>query len=213
MRYLTLFVSFLALLIFSVPVNTFSQDTDLSPLGFPFGINKKQARNIIDSNGKRIVHDKEDSKDMRVIMMQGVIVELPIDTAGRDVLTELEFYDKKLLSSSLVFKSVDESEKVEIETEFDKYFTTTYGEPTERGSMLHFKTITWHAQDMLLVLHANEKDHSVKVQYKYKPGLAKRFEDDLDTKRGTVHKDPAKTMFLEGDYSKPTGYDEQYGTQ
>ncbi len=79
--------------------------------------------------------------------------------------------------------------------------------------MLHFTTATWHTDDVLLVLHTNKKDHSLKIQYKYKPGLSSRFEDDLDAKRGTVYKDPATHMFLEGDYSKPTGYDDEYGTQ
>lgn len=213
MKYLKLSLYLLILAAICLPWNSFAQQSDLSPLGFKFGINKKKAKNIIDSNGKRIFRENKDSKDMRVIVMQGVIVDLPIDVAGRDVMTELEFYDKKLLSTSLLFASADESEKVEIENEFDQYFISQYGEPVERDSMLHFTTTTWHTPDVLLIMHANQKDHSVKIQYKYKPGLADRLEDDLDAKRGTVHKDPAKQMFLEGDYSKPTGYDEQYGTQ
>ena len=129
---------------------------------------------------------------MRVILMQGVIVELPVDVAGKDVMTELEFYDKKLLSTSLVFASADESEKIQLETEFDQYFVSQYGEPVERDSMLHFTTATWHTPDVMLVLHTNDKDHSVKIQYKYKPGLADRFEDNLDFKRGTIRSDPAR---------------------
>lgn len=213
MKYFKLSVFTLIALGLCISWNSQAQNSDLSPLGFKFGIDKKEAKNIIDSRGKRIVRENKDSKDMRVILMQGVIVELPIDVAGRDVMTELEFYDKKLLSTSLVFATTDESEKVEIEDEFDTYFTNEYGKPVERDSMLHFKTTTWHTDDVLLVMHANQKDHSVKIQYKYKPGLSARFEDDLDSKRGTVYKDPAKQMFLEGDYSKPTGYDDQYGTQ
>ena len=213
MKYINISLSLLIMMTLCLPWNSFAQGNDLSPLGFKFGINKKEAKNIIDSRGKRIVRENKDSKDMRVIVMQGVIVDLPVDVAGKDVMTELEFYDKKLLSTSLLFASADESEKVEIENEFDQYFVSQYGEPVERDSMLHFTTATWHTTDVLLVLHTNKKDHSLKIQYKYKPGLAERFEDDLDSKRGTVHKDPAKQMFLEGDYTKPTGYDEQYGTQ
>ncbi len=213
MKHLKLSAFLIIMMTLCMPWNSFAQQSDLSPLGFKFGINKKEAKNIIDSRGKRIVRENKDSKDMRVILMQGVIVELPIDVAGRDVMTELEFYDKKLLSTSLVFATTDESEKVEIEDEFEQFFTTEYGEPAERDSMLHFKTTTWHTDDVLLVMHVNQKDHSLKIQYKYKPGLSRRFEDDLDSKRGTVHKDPASQMFLEGDYSKPTGYDDQYGTQ
>ncbi len=206
-------ISFLLMIftVTSLSLNSYAQESNISPLGFQFGINNKEAKKIIDSNGKRIVRENKDSKDMRVIVMQGVIVNLPVDVAGKDVMTELEFYDKKLLSSSLIFLSADESEKTEIESEFDQYFTREYGEPSERDSMLHFTTTTWHTNDMLLVLHTNKEDHSVKIQYKYKPGLTQRFEDDLDVKRGTTAEDPATQMFLDGDYSKPTGYDEKFG--
>lgn len=213
MKYIKISLFLLIMVTLCLPWNSFAQESNLSPLGFQFGINKKKANKIIDSNGKRIVSENKDSKDMRVILMQGVIVELPVDVAGKDVMTELEFYDKKLLSTSLVFASADESEKIQLETEFDQYFVSQYGEPVERDSMLHFTTATWHTPDVMLVLHTNDKDHSVKIQYKYKPGLADRFEDNLDFKRGTIRSDPAKEMFLEGDYSKPTGYDERIGYQ
>ena len=211
MKYLKLSILVITIMVLSLSSKSFAQDTNLAPLGFTFGINKKEAMKVIDSNGKRIVRENKDSKDMRVIVIQGVIVDLPIDEAGKDVMTELEFYDKKLLSTSLIFVSADESEKNEIADDFDQYFTNEYGEASERDSMLHFTTTTWHTQDMYLVLHTNDKDHSVKIQYKYKPGLVQRYEDDLDAKRGTEPDDPATKMFLDGDYSKPTGYDEKYG--
>ncbi len=202
-----------ALVCLFLPGTSIAQQTDLSPLGFKFGIDKGEAKKVIDSNGKRIVEDHKDNKDIRVILMQGVIVSLPVDVAGKDVMTELEFYDKKLLSTSLVFAATDETEKTELEADFDKYFTTQYGDPVERDSMMHFTTTTWHLPDIMLVLHANNKKNTVQVKYKYKPGHQARFEDDLDEKRGTIKRDPASEMFLEGDYSKPTGYDDQYGTK
>lgn len=206
----TLFV--ITLTILALPNISLAQQSDLSPLGFKFGINKKQAKKVIDSNGKRIVEDEKDSKEMRIIVMQGVIVDLPIDADGKDVMTELEFYKKKLLSTSLVFNATDEAEKDQLEKEFDEYFTKEYGEPTERDSMMYFDTITWHIPDVMLILHTNNKTNTVQVEYKYKPGHEAKFEDDLDVKRGTIHKDPATEMFLEGDYSKPTDYDERFGT-
>jgi len=197
----------------SFGVKAYSQQGDLSPLGFKFGIDKKEAKKVIDSKGKRIVLDEEDSKEMVVIVMQGVIVNLPIDVAGKDVMTELEFYKKKLLSTSLIFAAVDENEKTAIESDFVKYFTSEYGEPVERETIMHFTTTSWDIPDVKLVLYTDNEDNTVKIQYKHIPGLRARFEDELDEKRGTVKTDPATQMFLEGDYSKPTGYDEQFGTK
>jgi len=211
MNFIKISLLLITLIVLSLPGAAIAQQADLSPLGFKFGINKKEARKVIDSNGKRIVEDQKDSKDMRVILMQGVIVSLPIDADGKDVMTELEFYDKKLFSTSLVFAAADDAEKTELETDFDKYFTAKYGEPVERDSMMYFTTTTWHIPDIMLILHTNKKNNTVQVEYKYKPGHQARFEDELDYKRGTIKTDPATQMFLEGDYSKPTGYDEQYG--
>ncbi|MCK5390891.1 MAG: hypothetical protein KAJ31_00530 [Deltaproteobacteria bacterium] len=204
---------FFLFIVIGLPIYSMAENSDISPLGFQFGINKKEAMKVIDSNGKRIVENQVDSKDIRTIIMQGVIVTLPIDTDGKDVMTGLEFYNKKLLSTSLIFAAVDASEKTELEKEFTHYFTEQYGEPVERSSMLYFTTTTWHMHDIKLVLHTNEKKNTVKVEYTYKPVHQSKIEDELDERRGTIKKDPATQMFLDGDYSKPTGYDEQFGTR
>jgi hypothetical protein len=94
----------LIFMILCMPIYSMAQKSDLSPLGFHFGINKKEAIRLIDSNGKRIVENEVDSKKIRTILMQGVIVSLPIEVDGVDVMTGLEFYDKKLLSTSLIFE-------------------------------------------------------------------------------------------------------------
>ena len=213
MRNLKTTILFVVLFVLCTTIVSYSQQGNMSPLGFKFGINKKQAMKVIDSKGKRIYMDEEDSKEMRIILFQGVIVDTPIDISGKDVMTELEFYKKKLFSTSLVFAASDKTEKDQIETDFDQYFTSEYGEPIERDSMMYFTTTSWDAPNVRLILHTNNKDNTVKVEYKHKAGHQARFEDQLDEKRGTVPKDPATQMFLEGDYSKPTGYDEQYGTQ
>lgn len=204
---------FFLFIVIGLPIYSMAENSDISPLGFQFGINKKEAMKVIDSNGKRIVENQVDSKDIRTIIMQGVIVTLPIDTDGKDVMTGLEFYNKKLLSTSLIFAAVDASEKTELEKEITHYLTEQYGEPVERSSMLYFTTTTWHMHDIKLVLHTNEKKNTVKVEYTYKPVHQSKIEDELDERRGTIKKDPATQMFLDGDYSKPTGYDEQFGTR
>jgi len=204
---------FFIFMVLCSPIYSIAQKSDLSPFGFQFGINKKEAIRIIDSNGKRIVENKVDSKKIRTILMQGVIVNLPVEVDGVDVMTGLEFYDKKLLSTSLIFAATDATEKTALENEFTDYFTREYGEPIERDSMMYFTTTTWHMPDIKLVLHTNEKKNTVKVEYTYKPGHQAKIEDELDKKRGTKKIDPARQMFLKGDYSKPTGYDEKYGIE
>jgi hypothetical protein len=184
------------------------QNADLAPLGFAFGISYDDAEDIIETSGKRIMDNKVDSKKIRTIVMQGMLVSLPLDLEGRDVSTGLEFYDKKLLSSALVVNAKDSFEESRLESEFMKYLTEKYGEPASSDSMLYFKTWTWNIPDVKLVFHTNQKENLVKVEYTYEPYNQAKREAELDKLRGTEAIDPAKQMFIDGDYSKPTYYDE-----
>jgi hypothetical protein len=200
---------FIAILCFiAVSHASAQQNSDLAPLGFAFGISKDDAEDIIESNGKRIMDNKVDSKKIRTIVMQGMIVTLPLDLEGRDVSTGLEFYDKKLLSSSLMVNAKDSFEETQLENDFMKYLTEKYGEPQSSDSMLYFKTWTWNMPDVKLVFHTNQKKNTIKVNYTYEPYNRAKREDELDKLRGTEVKDPAQQMFIDGDYSKPTYYDE-----
>jgi hypothetical protein len=184
------------------------QKADLAPLGFAFGISDDDAEDIIDTNGKRMIDNKVDSKKIRTILIQGMIVTLPLDLEGRDVSTGLEFFDDKLLSSSLILTAKDSSEESRLRDELMKYLTGKYGEPSSSDSMLYFKTWTWHMPDVKMVFHTNQKDKIVKVEYTYEPANQAKVEKELDKLRGTEAKDPASQMFIEGNYSKPENYDE-----
>ncbi|HSC34224.1 MAG TPA: hypothetical protein VLG45_03035 [Thermodesulfobacteriota bacterium] len=184
------------------------QKPDLAPLGFAFGISDDDAEDIIESSGRRIMDNKVDSKKIRTIVMQGMIVTLPLDLEGRDVSTGLEFYDDKLLSSSLMLTAKDQFEESQLRNEFMKYLTDKYGEPSSSDSMLYFKTWTWNMPDVKLVFHTNQKKNTIKVDYTYEPYNQAKREEELDKLRGTEAKDPAKQMFIDGDYSKPKYYDE-----
>ena len=88
-----------------------------------------------------------------------------------------------------------------------QFLTETYGKPASSDSMLYFKTWTWHIPDVRIVLHTNTQDHTVKMVYTYAPVNQAKREDELNKLRGTGEDaDPAREMFIDGDYSKPTGY-------
>jgi len=196
----------LALIILFAAGHAFAQQGDLSPLGFQFGTSEDDAEDAIELSGKRIMEDNVDSKDIRTIIIQGTMVDMPLDLEGRDVRTGLEFYDEKLLTSSLIVVLKDSFEESEVRNMFTKYLTEKYGEPGDSDSMLYFKTWTWQMPDVKLVLYSNDKDKLVKIEYTYKPVSEVKREDELDAARGTEPSDPAKKMFLDGDYSKPTAY-------
>lgn len=200
----------IALLLFITVRHTAAQqNADLAPLGFTFGISDDDAEDIIDSNGKRIMENSVDSKKIRMIVIQGIIVSLPLDLEGKDVSTGLEFYDDKLMSSSLILNAKDSFEESQMRDEFMKYLTGKYGEPASSDSMLSFRTWTWNMPDVRLVFHTNEKNNNMKVVYTYEPVNQAKRDKELDKLRGTDEEiNPAEDMFIKGDYSKPKYYDE-----
>ncbi len=184
----------------------FAVEDDDSPLGFQFGISKKDAENIIDREGRRIVEEKEDSKKIKTIIMQGTLVDLPVDVTGMNVMTGLEFYKKKLMSTSLIVEAEDDAQQSQLEETFANYLVKMHGEPKDKESMLYFTTWHWILVDHKLVLSSNSKKKWVKVDFTYIPVDERKREDEIDARRDEEVKDPAKQMFLDADYSKPTGY-------
>lgn len=187
------------------------QNPDMAPLGFTFGISYKDAKKIIETNGKRIIENSMDSKKIRYILIQGTVTKLPINLDGKDVNTSLQFYDKKLLSTSLVLSAKDQLEESQLRDELMNYLTQKYGKPSDSDDMLYFKSWTWNMHDVKLVFHTNQKDNVIEMQYTYEPVNQAKVDHELDSSRGVEHiPDPATEMFEKGDYSKPTGYDETH---
>src|SRR3990172_13392611 len=94
---------------------------NVSALGFNFGISKKDALETIKSQGKKVVEDTVDSKEIRTIIVEGALVELPVDINNVDLKTKLEFYDNELMASSLVFNTNNILNQSALEAELFKY--------------------------------------------------------------------------------------------
>jgi hypothetical protein len=197
------FLLFFAVVLFATPAYLNELDTkdNSSPLGFKFGISKKQAEEIIKSKRKKIVEKIVDSKEISTILMEGTIVKLPLEHVYSGLQTRLEFYDDELMSSSLIFKSDDSSKKEELEAALSSFLGDLYGQPAEVENVLNFTALTWHVPDLKVVLSTNPKNDVTKVQYIYEPLNQSRVEKEIQLKQKGKPKDPAKQMFLDGNYS------------
>ncbi|MBI2486013.1 MAG: hypothetical protein HYW01_03465 [Deltaproteobacteria bacterium] len=199
------FLLFLTMVLFATTAYLNELDTkdNTSPLGFKFGISKKQAEQIIKSKGKKIVEKTVDSKEIKTIMIEGTIVKLPLGHSYSDLQTRLEFYDDELMSSSLIFKSDDSSKKEELEAELSSFLGDLYGQPAEVEDVLDFTTLTWHIPDLKVVLSTNPNNNVTKVQYIYEPVNQSRVDKEIQLKQKGKPEDPAKKMFIDGNYSAP----------
>lgn len=201
---------FLAILILAFfAASGFSKEKDIknvSALGFDFGISKKRALEIIKSQNKKILEDTVDSKNIRTIVVEGVFIDLPADVSHSDRKTSLEFYDNELMASSLVLKSGDQLEQARLKDELSKFLTGLYGEPKEKEEMFHLTAWTWHVPDMAVVLSVNPDSNVTRVEYTYKPINETRKDEEYKKEQEGERLDPAKQMFMDGDYSRPRGY-------
>ena len=199
------FLLFSVIVLFSTPayLEQVNANGNGSPLGFKFGISKKQAEQVIKSAGKEVIDTAVDSKDIRTIMIDGTIVKLPLELAYSDVQTRLEFYDDELMSSSVIIKSDDTSKKEELEAELSGFLGDLYGQPSEEENVLDFKALTWHVPDLKVVFSTSQTKNVTKVQYIYEPLNQSRVDRELYLKQKGKPEDPAKKMFIDGNYSAP----------
>lgn len=176
---------------------------NVSAVGFDFGISKKDALEIIKSQGKKVVEDTVDSKKIRTIVVEGSLIELPVDISNVDLKTKLEFYDNELMTSSLVFKPNNILNQSALEAELFKYLSGLYGEPGGKEEVLNIITWTWHIPDLAVILSSNPKNNIERIDYVYKPLNQSRIEDEFKQKQQGETVDPAKQMFIDGNYSAP----------
>lgn len=179
------------------------ENKNVSALGFNFGISKKDALEIIKSQGKKVVEDTVDSKEIRTIIVEGALIELPVDTSNADLKTNLEFYDNELMASSLVFKPNNILNQSALEAELFKYLSGLYGEPVGKEEVLNITTWTWHITDIAVILSSNPKNNVARIDYVYKPLNQSRIEDEFKQKQQGETVEPAKQMFIDGNYSAP----------
>jgi hypothetical protein len=198
-------------LIFLVPSFYLKAKEDFdssSALGFNFGISKKQALQVIESKGKKIVENTVDSKEIRTILIQGTIEETPLKIPESRSLTQLEFYDDELMTSTLIVESADYSSRNEMANKLYNFLINSYGENTSQEQVLNFTTWTWRQPKVKVVLTADQNSDIFKIAYTYEPLSQTKTDKEFEQKQRGKPEDPATEMFLEGDYSKPTRYKE-----
>ncbi len=179
-----------------------------SALGFDFGISKKEAMKVIESKGKKVIENSVDSKDIRIILIQGAVEEIPLNIPESQSLTQLEFYDDELMSSTLVLESADYVSRNEMANELYQFLTDKYGETSNQERVLNYVTWTWRQPKVKVVLSADQNSDIFKIAYTYEPLSQTKMEEELELKRRGKPEDPATQMFLEGTYSKPTRFKE-----
>lgn len=189
-----------------LPVNSLAQGGATPDLGFEFGMSKDEAREQIKSHGGQVIKNEVDTKEIRTLAFNGAMTQLPVDNM-ESVVTELEFFDDKLMSSALVVNDAPDSEFTNYRNSLIDYLNGKYGEPNNSEKMLTYHIWTWDLPDTKLVFSSNQNKGQLKLNYIYKPINQERIAKEISEKRkGGERKNPADQMFKDGDYSRPSNF-------
>ena len=193
----------LFVLIFSTPLYS-DQINDDSHLGFTFGMSSNKAKDIIGKHGNLVIKNDIDSKKVRTILFEGIVIEYPaVDDSDKK--TRLEFFDDKLMSTQLIVKKLDGSQFIGIRNQILADLESKYGKYSSKDNMLSYDIWTWSSDHLTMVLSTNRKKGEVKLEYTYKPVAAHKTEKELDVKRQGEKRHPVDQMFKDGNYSQQGG--------
>ena len=175
-----------------------------APLGFEFGMSDGDAKKQIKNNGHNIIKNEMDSKKVRTIIFEGVVVDFT-KVKGIDQKTRLEFFHNKLMSSAVMIKTSDDLEFIDIQNELLKQIVSRHGEPSATDNMFSYDIWEWDIEHLGLVLSANRDKGKLKLEYTYHPVASTKVESELNIKRKGEYRHPADQMFKDGNYSQQGG--------
>lgn len=188
--------------------SAYPNNNSLHPLfELPFGMSSKNAKKLIAGNNREILRDEIDSKEVRTISFNGVIVEYPSISDVKEInkRTKLEFYDDRLMSTSLVVGKLNGVRLAKARNEFLQSIEVDFGSSTSEDRTGFYDIWTWKKQNLKIILSTNSNKGEIKLKYIYTPIADYKVERELNVKRKGEFKHPADQMFKDGNYSQQSG--------
>lgn len=191
----TLRITLVFSVLFSFPLSRpLAEATAAAPHGFDFGISRKAALASAGSLGLEVVSDSKYSKELKKVVLSPSAPD-----AGRRIL--LEFYDDRLMSSSLLLTFEDGEGFAAAKNRLEGELRGNFGESFKRDRVFSYEVLRWELADVLVLMSLNPDKKTVKLEYVSRSVLGKKTAKDLERKRRDDPGDPAKEMFIDGDYS------------
>ena len=168
-----------------------------SPHGFDFGISRKEALARTGTLGLEVASDSKYSKKLRKVILRAS--SGPASGPGRSTL--LEFYEDRLMSSSLLLSFDDGEGFASARSRIEAEIRGALGESFKRDRVFSYEVTRWDIPDTLVLMSVNPDKKTIKLEYVSKSVLGKKTAADLKIKRRNAPGDPAREMFVDGDYS------------
>ncbi|MEM4409179.1 MAG: hypothetical protein QXI19_10605 [Candidatus Caldarchaeum sp.] len=159
-------------------------------------MSSKEALRVIGEKRLRVLENTVDSKKIRTILIEGVPEPLPVDVSGLDLKTRLEFWDKSLMSLSVLMNGGGPQDHNRIKDELYDHLFGEYGEPVSHDSFMNFTAWTWRLPFLTLVLSSSPSRSMTKIEYTYEPIEQNRREKEVEEAITPEREDPVEKYFL-----------------
>jgi len=201
MYYVRVWLTLVFSVCFLLPFSADGSQVNLrTPHGFEFGISRKDALDLVESSELKIVSDRKYSNNLRKVVLGGSVAGVTLDPPpGHE--TRLEFYKDKLMSSSILFSFEDENRFASAKNELIGDLKGALGDTFKREKMFSYEVLSWDISDTSIVASLNSQKKTIEIEYVHKPILEKKTAKDLQRKRREDPGDPAKEMFVDGNFS------------
>ena len=164
--------------------------------GLEFGIDKKDAKKILEASGYGKVDDVSDSKDIDNIIVDGSVAEGVEPDVEASTQSELEFYDDRLMSTKVSYSADDMLLLKQLENKYLQEFITRYGQPVDKEDVMGITSWMWKKENYKILLNSNSRKKRLAITHIYLPIVSEKYEREFKVKLKGEEPDVAKDTFM-----------------
>ncbi|HSG30860.1 MAG TPA: hypothetical protein VLB82_04875 [Thermodesulfobacteriota bacterium] len=183
------------LLFFVCTCMTYAQD-DIFKYDMSLAMDRGDAKKALENAGFEIENDTRVSKKLRSFFVAGSIYSSISDPHDTDKSTELDFYDNRLMNTTLTVKSKDYIANTGYTNTFLSELTKIYGKHSAYEKVMSIKSWMWMAGNTKILLNSDSRKKTAKISFIYLPLYSKKYEDNVKVKLKGKPFDPVDDMIL-----------------
>ena len=186
----------LAIIIFFITISLVQADSSIFTHNLNLGMKRKDAKKSLENAGYEVQDETRVSKKMRTFWVEGFFYNDIAKAAEQKISTKFEFYNDKMMNSTLHLQSKDYNSHVGFTNRYSAELIEIYGKPNAFEKVMSIKSWMWRAGSNKILLNSDSRKKTIKISYIYLPAYAEKYEDQVKLKLKGEPLDPATEMFL-----------------
>jgi len=186
----------LAIIIFFITAGLVQADSPVFKHNLNLGMNRKDAKKTLENAGYEILDETRISKQMRTFSVEAFLYDNISRAYEQKITTEFDFYNDKLMNSTLHLKSKDYIAHTGLTNKYAAELVKIYGKPSAYEKVMSIKSWMWIAGDNKILLNSDSRKKTTKISYIYIPLYTEKYQDEVEVKLKGKPYDPVHDTFL-----------------